>query len=226
MCYSFFNFFSAMSYILYLLFEEISFYKNSVETQATVSYIHTYEDSDDHIVYTMYVNYEVDGQKYKDVRVKYNGGVRIYEYSSGDSITIKYLPEDIFTVGLGKFSDLIYIFLCILFAVTLLIDLYFLYFNIKERIKIIYIINKGSKAVAQITAIITDNISNDNSKSSKKNRVIYTISFKVRNVEKCEIIHNTVKIKKIQNCKVDDKLNVYFNKNNTYEYYVDIEHLL
>ena len=53
MCYCFFNFFSAMSYILYLLFEEISFYKNSVETQATVSYIHTYEDSDDHIVYIM-----------------------------------------------------------------------------------------------------------------------------------------------------------------------------
>ena len=56
--------------------------------------------------------------------------------------------------------------------------------------------------------------------------MIYTISFKVRNVEKCEIIHNTVKIKKIQNCQVGDKLNVYFNKNNTYEYYVDIEHLL
>ncbi len=93
--------------------ERFDFFKTALETEGQISEIKTDRDREGKIHYYASVNYEIDGQSYKDIPLPYYTS----DMFAGDSITLFYDPENPYHIEIKTAS----LFLTIIVFVAALI---------------------------------------------------------------------------------------------------------
>lgn len=198
----------------FVLANSQKFYSNAQTTEAIITDIVSTRDIDNGRNYDVYINYEIDGTKYDDVRLNYyNSSMDI-----GDTITVYYDPSNPSKVRMKMGSILVLFALVPIGVIFTFVGLLLFSIVYRKKKRVVRLKENGRRIYVEVNNVVVNNSTRINGKSPYR----IECSWLDEKTGKTYLYKSENIWFDPTNLVIGTQLPAYVNPNNLKEHYIDI----
>lgn len=201
------------------MIDDYIFFNNAQTVEGTVSDVKQHRKTSkggSESTYYVYINYEIDGKVYSNVKVEHTGDINLANCYVGEHIEIRYNPHDKYEIGIGDFHISVFNVILMLFFLIFITVAALIIINGWNKLKkITYLMNNGAVSYAEVIDIV--------SKRNRQSRYY---------IVKCQCVHpltghtfycDSSQLGNIRGIFIGSQLNAYFSYDNYGDYFIDLK---